>query len=645
MVNNESNNIDGTKDYKNNDDMGSVNSLLPRAYGYNFTILQEDYVTIFEISAAKHQDQQQRETRMSHAVAKAYISYSLEVLTNNLYRDTHSEDNLWCYLSFPEMERRLHGAYKMRTLKDAMKEMIEDGYVFKRPNSKPQYNTLEYRMNLAKYRSEIQSLPTKSSKVSSAKMHDETTSAKMHDEELPVSSAKMHGDSCKNALTHSAKMHAIIKSNIITDIISKDTYSDDAAIADHHATLTPSKQIIHPLYDFIALDDPITPKQLIVYLTSVGQYSSESEDKIRAFIAEEVKVELERRGHTISYCWLHEPEPTFAPAVVESSAHENNSHSQQGGANPHPSSDNMTPPTIEVANGDTPRRSGEVAQTHIQYGRQVGKNGITSVTFQEMLDAQQKQSHHDATQDSASLPPELNENTATPSNPSNDTRVPEIASVRENEASVPGDNKQASYSQDIQADVQPPLAAEKPAIPAMPPAELKWSAEKLVQITECKRIARGKVGVYFDEDVRGNSAKSQRQRQLEAAKRILDKGVTEEEYIKAYDERNDDWWNQTQGSLTVEEMAANTKNRVMRILEILEKLDSISKAIGLRQTVQGQKWNTSQQQQRAERAAEENAHSAAMNGGLTYSEINRLKPAEKKAYLEKLKTKNLAAAQ
>jgi hypothetical protein len=70
--------------------------------------------------------------------------------------------------------------------------------------------------------------------------------------------------------------------------------------------------------------------------------------------------------------------------------------------------------------------------------------------------------------------------------------------------------------------------------------------------------------------------------------------------------------------------------------------------IGLKQAGQGQKWGQTQQQQRAERAAQETAHSALMNGGLTTREINKLLPAEKKAYLDNLKRqndqKNVAAA-
>jgi hypothetical protein len=226
------------------EEMGGVNSLIPRAYGYRYTVLYEDYVAIFiasawkrfEKSAKTEQDEKERDARLAHAVAKAYISYSLETLANGLYKNTGSEEELWCFLSFPELERRLHGAYKMRTLKDAMKEMIEDGYVFKRPNTNPKYNTLEYRMNLEQYRSEIRSLEPKGTsepKDTSAKMHDEDSSANLHH----GTSAKMHEPQCKNARTPSAKMHAIINSNRVTD--KQKGTEENAHVSDDNAP-TPS---------------------------------------------------------------------------------------------------------------------------------------------------------------------------------------------------------------------------------------------------------------------------------------------------------------------------------------------------------------------------------------------------------------------
>src|SRR5690348_2455643 len=138
---------------------GTHGLLQPNQPGYYYITLEESYVTLFKISAEKwfklHKDEEdaekKRNARSSHAVAKAYITDVLVNLSNDLYKTTKSEKNLWVFLSFPELEKRLHGGVKIRTLKEAMKEMIDDGYVFKRPNRDPRYKSLEYCVNLPKY--------------------------------------------------------------------------------------------------------------------------------------------------------------------------------------------------------------------------------------------------------------------------------------------------------------------------------------------------------------------------------------------------------------------------------------------------------------------------------------------------------------
>lgn len=104
------------------------------------------------------------------------------------------------------------------------------------------------------------------------------------------------------------------------------------------------------------------------------------------------------------------------------------------------------------------------------------------------------------------------------------------------------------------------------APPVMPLENAKWCPETLVQIVEAK------LGHHFEEILRGKAQKTQRQRQLLSAKKIIDAKVTREEFIKAYDDRNDAWWNEANGELTVVDMASNTSKKVMRTLEVLEKL-------------------------------------------------------------------------
>jgi hypothetical protein len=131
----------------------------------------------------------------------------------------------------------------------------------------------------------------------------------------------------------------------------------------------------------------------------------------------------------------------------------------------------------------------------------------------------------------------------------------------------------------------------KPERPQMPPASMKWGVEKMVQITEAKRYVDKKQGAYFSEKVAEKSGKSQRDRQLEAAKKILAlqivnprtdelENITEEHYLRAYNIRNDEWWNGEQGSLTVEDMYAKTSKKKIRILEVLERNDSKSAGVG-----------------------------------------------------------------
>jgi hypothetical protein len=192
--------------------MSDTHGLIPHQTGYYFITLEEDYIAMFEASARRQfevstkteEDEKRRDARLAHAVAKAYISSVHEHLTNLIYKTTGSAaEAIWVFLSFPELEQRLHGAYKMRTLKDAMKELIEDGYVLKRPNSDPRFKALEYRMNLEQYRQELNALPKKMNKRQRANLHSD--SAKMHDD-----GANLHAEEGKNALSHRADSHARI---------------------------------------------------------------------------------------------------------------------------------------------------------------------------------------------------------------------------------------------------------------------------------------------------------------------------------------------------------------------------------------------------------------------------------------------------
>ena len=115
----------------------------------------------------------------------------------------------------------------------------------------------------------------------------------------------------------------------------------------------------------------------------------------------------------------------------------------------------------------------------------------------------------------------------------------------------------------------------------MPDDTMPWGPEKMVRLTECLRFTRGERGAYFSTAPSGKSQKSQQDRQLAAAKKILAEipTLTEAEYVAAYSEQNNEWWNREKGSLTVEDMAANTPRKVMRTVELLEKVRTRSQSI------------------------------------------------------------------
>ncbi len=120
-----------------------------------------------------------------------------------------------------------------------------------------------------------------------------------------------------------------------------------------------------------------------------------------------------------------------------------------------------------------------------------------------------------------------------------------------------------------------------PIKPEMPPSDMSWGPEKMVQLTECLRWCRGERGAVFARDPTGKSQKSQRDRQFASAKKILLEipTLTESEYVQAYSDQNNEWWNREKGSLTVEDMAANTPRKVMRTVELLEKVRTRSERI------------------------------------------------------------------
>lgn len=188
--------------------MSGTHGLIPHQAGYHYITLEEDYVLMFQRSAdawyerTDKSDEKQKEyaARRAHAVAKAYISSVLEQLSDKQFKSGKPEKEIWVFLSFPEIENRIHGGVKMRTLKDAMKEMIEDKYVEKLPNPDRHFKNLIYHMNFKQYRLELQLLPQRLG--DSANLHDgKNESANTHDDSanLHDDDANTHSDPCKSA--------------------------------------------------------------------------------------------------------------------------------------------------------------------------------------------------------------------------------------------------------------------------------------------------------------------------------------------------------------------------------------------------------------------------------------------------------------
>lgn len=96
----------------------------------------------------------------------------------------------------------------------------------------------------------------------------------------------------------------------------------------------------------------------------------------------------------------------------------------------------------------------------------------------------------------------------------------------------------------------------KPIKPLTPALDVKWCPETAVQVVEAK------IGKYYRE--------SARTKQVNAAKRMLkeDPDLTREQFVMAYDERNDDWWREHKGVLHLNHMVE--KDRVHEMLDRIE---------------------------------------------------------------------------
>jgi hypothetical protein len=159
--------------------------------------------------------------------------------------------------------------------------------------------------------------------------------------------------------------------------------------------------------------------------------------------------------------------------------------------------------------------------------------------------------------------------------PKDSTKVPHQETAKRETSTSENKDQMTTKGSNVSTEGQPQ------GKPVMPGDDIAWGPEKMVQITECLRFCRSERGAFFSTQASGKSQKSQRDRQLLAAKKIFAEipTLTQGEYVAAYSEQNNEWWNREKGSLTVEDMAANTPRKVMRTLELLEKVRTRSQSI------------------------------------------------------------------
>jgi hypothetical protein len=225
-----------------------------------------------------------------------------------------------------------------------------------------------------------------------------------------IDCAKMHVPLCKNAQAIPVITTEITTSNYNTE----DTYSADLLSQDQHASLS--------LQEMIA--------------SLIAQHGY---DAIRSLLPSNPQQQEIATNDTESHSHLPHQGSEQTPPTLEASSNHAPPFTDRSGIPLSLDGQTMTPPPSVVAN--TPRRSGDVTN--------------------HAGDAQQ--SHDVATQDASFLPSQPNENTATPSKPSNDTRSSEIASQPQNEVSQQIDtSKQTSYSLDGHA--AKPTQAEQPPL-------------------------------------------------------------------------------------------------------------------------------------------------------------------------------------
>jgi hypothetical protein len=128
--------------------MSGTHGVFQHRTGYYYTVLEEDFCDMYKCEGVNE-------------ICRSYITSILEHETNRRFEATGSEEEIWVWMSLPEMARRMRNAYSERTIHKELQGMIEEGYIKKR--RVPGKAVMEYCLNIQKIRQGLSSLPSKES--------------------------------------------------------------------------------------------------------------------------------------------------------------------------------------------------------------------------------------------------------------------------------------------------------------------------------------------------------------------------------------------------------------------------------------------------------------------------------------------------
>jgi hypothetical protein len=191
--------------------MSGTHGVFQHRTGYFYTLLEEDFCEMYKAEGVNE-------------VCRAYITSILENLTNKQFDGSGNNEEIWVYISLPEMARRMRNACSERTIHKEIQGMIKDGYLKKRRATNKA--TMEYCLNLKKIREGLASLPEKQS----------CNSARTDLAELQDQSGKFARSTLQNCKNDLAELQPRISNrlnkeeSIATDVLATEPLAPDVAL-------------------------------------------------------------------------------------------------------------------------------------------------------------------------------------------------------------------------------------------------------------------------------------------------------------------------------------------------------------------------------------------------------------------------------